>query len=239
MNLVGHVAVAVRSDPDAAPGLLAGAMLPDLAAIARIRLVASAPATPADDAMRGLTDGIALHHASDAVFHASSWFHRHNQGLRDALLDAGIDRGAARACAHAGLEMLLDGRLVEDHAVVGATDSAFDALSTSGAARAAAAAAVAPGDAAIWLDRLDQLGRSLDPRSYRSAMNVAHRLHRMTRGRARIELRAEHVARVADALGAYRPVVAHDSERVVDDVIQGLAADREANFDHAAGAGRP
>ena len=88
MNLVGHVAVAVEHAPDATAPYLAGAMLPDLAAMARVRL---APAGG------DLGDGVAVHHAADAAFHASRWFNDRSQALRDALLEAGVDRGAARA----------------------------------------------------------------------------------------------------------------------------------------------
>jgi hypothetical protein len=222
VNLVGHVAVAARSATDAPAALLAGAMLPDLGAIARVRLQPPAP-SPHDPAARAVAAGIALHHVSDAAFHASPWFNEHNRELRDTLLDAGVDRGPARACAHAGLEMLLDGHLVADAHVAAATDAAFLVLVTPGPARDAAIALVTPAERADWAARLDHIGRSLDPTAYRSPRGVALRLERMTRGRTRIELRAEHVDAVADALEASHPVVARDATRVVDDVVAVLA----------------
>ena len=244
VNLVGHVAVATRRDGDASPGLLAGSMLPDLGSIARVRLMpASAGAAPEGDAVRDLADGIALHHASDTAFHDLPWFHRHSRLLRDLLLEAGVDRGPARACAHAGLEMLLDGVLVTDPVVERSTDAAFGALTTNGPIRDAAAAAVAPDDRVRWVERLDQIGRSLDPRAYASAPGIATRLHRMTQGRARIELRVEHVDHVAVALEAHRPVVVRDSAQVVDDVLAALdtatSRMREPAVAQVAGAGRP
>ena len=73
MNLIGHVAVAL--DADAAPPsteFLVGCMLPDLAAIARVRLARPEGA---------LGDGVSFHHASDAVFHESEWFRATNREL--------------------------------------------------------------------------------------------------------------------------------------------------------------
>ena len=96
MNLVGHVAVAL--EPDSAPPsteFLVGCMLPDLAAIARVRI-----ARPEGELGRG----VEFHHACDAVFHDLEWFHSANRSLRDALVDAGVDSGPARACSHAGVE---------------------------------------------------------------------------------------------------------------------------------------
>jgi len=139
--------------------------------------------------------------------------------LRDALLDARVDRGAARAAAHAGLEMLLDGHLIADPEVARATDAAFAALAAPGPAHDAALALAAPADRYVWGERLDHLAGALDPQSYSSARGVARRLERMTRGRTRIELRSEHVETVAGVLEGYVPVVARDGARVVDDVL--------------------
>src|SRR5262245_17438640 len=122
VNLVGHVAVAARQTADASPAYLVGAMLPDLAAMTRVRL---GPPVPPFPASTDLSAGIALHHLSDAAFHGSRWFNEHNRALRDALLDAGVDPGAARASAHAGLEMLLDGELMSDRRVASDAAVAF------------------------------------------------------------------------------------------------------------------
>src|SRR3954451_19905266 len=113
MNLVGHVATALAPDKsDPSPDFLVGCILPDLAAITRVRL-----ARPSGDLGRG----VEFHHACDAVFHESSWFRGVNRDVRDALLDASVSPGAARACSHAGVEMVLDGALVVDPEVERAT----------------------------------------------------------------------------------------------------------------------
>ena len=70
MNLVGHVAVARPDDGSSLPtDFLVGCMLPDLAAIARVRLT-----RPTGDLGRG----VEYHHACDHAFHESTWFRTRN-----------------------------------------------------------------------------------------------------------------------------------------------------------------
>jgi hypothetical protein len=211
MNLVGHVAVALG--PDAAPPsteFLVGCMLPDLAAIARVRV-----ARPTGE----LGAGVEFHHACDAVFHESAWFRDANRALRDALLDRGVDSGPARACSHAGVEMLLDGRLVADDTVDVHARVVLDAVGTD----ARALAPLAPAEARdAWVERLQMIGSSLDPARYQDASFVAERLHRMTSGRRRIELPAEQVDTVAATLRAFQPVIADAAPHVVAQVRQAV-----------------
>ena len=207
MNLVGHVAVAL--DPDGAPPsteFLVGCMLPDLAAIARVRI---------DRPVGALGDGVAFHHACDAVFHESEWFRVTNRELRDALLEAGVDQGPARACSHTSVEMLLDGRLLGDEEVDASTRVVLDAVNVG----ASTLGPLAPADARdAWVERLQMIGSSLDPARYRDARFVAERVHRMTSGRRRIELRAEHVDAVTETLRAFQPRIAAAAPEVLASV---------------------
>jgi hypothetical protein len=207
MNLVGHVAVAiVPGRPDPPADFLVGCMLPDLAAIARVRM-----ARPGGELRRG----VEFHHACDAVFHESQWFRRMNPTLRDALLDAGVNTGAARACSHAGAEMLFDGALVADERVdrvarraLGAVDEQADAL-----------AMLAPAEARVVLaQRLHLVGSTLDPSHYGDPQFVAERLHRMTLGRRRIEVRAADVATIARVLTEFAPDITRAAPAVVAEV---------------------
>ncbi len=204
MNLVGHVAVAL--EPDAAPpstDFLIGCMLPDLAAIARVRVARPTGA---------LGDGVAFHHACDAVFHESAWFRSANRELRDALVDAGVESGPARACSHAGVEMLLDGRLVADPIV----DTYARVVLTAVRADAPQLAALAPAEAReVWVERLQMIGGSLDPARYQDARFVAERLHRMTSGRRRIELGADQVDTVAATLREFQPAISDAAPDVI------------------------
>jgi len=209
MNLVGHVAVALESGAaPPSPDFLVGCMLPDLAGIARVRI-----ARPTGE----LGAGVAFHHACDEVFHESAWFRAANRALRDALVDAGVDSGPARASSHAGVEMLLDGRLVDDDSVELSARVALGAVS----AGAAALGPLARDDVrGVWVERLQTIGSSLDPARYRDAQFVAERLHRMTQGRRRIELRADQVDTVTIALREFQPGIADAALDVVEEVRQ-------------------
>jgi hypothetical protein len=204
MNLVGHVAVALEPDaPLPSDDFLVGCMLPDLAAIARVRL-----ARPDGEMGRG----VAFHHACDSAFHDSEWFHSENRELRDALLAAGVETGPARACSHAGIEMLLDGALVEQPDVHRAASRTFAAIGAQADALATLAPPESRGVAEL---RFRRIATSLDPTRYGDARFIAERLHAMTAGRRRIELPAAHVDRVANALHDAQPRVAVAAPGVV------------------------
>jgi hypothetical protein len=205
VNLVGHVAVALApaTEPPSTE-FLVGCMLPDLAAIARVRI-----ARPGGD----LGDGVAFHHSCDAVFHESAWFRSVNRALRDALVDADVESGPARACSHAGVEMLLDGRLVTDPTVDACARAALRSVSSG----ASGLGQLAPDDARdVWVERLAMIGASLDPACYQDASFVAERLQRMTSGRRRIELPAEQVETVAATLREFQPAIARTASDVVE-----------------------
>jgi hypothetical protein len=207
VNLVGHVAVALGPDaPPPSTDFLVGCMLPDLAAIARVRV-----ARPSGE----LGAGVAYHHACDSVFHDSVWFRTTNRALRDALVDAGVASGPARACSHAGVEMLLDGRLVADETVDVHARVVLDTVRT----QASTFGPLAPADARdLWVERLRMIGSSLDPARYHEPRFVAERLQRMTAGRRRIELRADEVDTVTDALQTFQPTISDAAPAVLADV---------------------
>ena len=207
MNLVGHVAVALTPEhADPPTDFLVGCMLPDLAAMTRVRLT-----RPEGDLGRG----VAFHHDCDAVFHDSEWFRRVNRELRDALLDAGVSSGAARACSHAGSEMLLDGALVADAQIASCAQLTLDRVDTG----ADTLALLAPAESrTVLATRLRMIGSSLEPRRYADARFVAERLQRMTAGRRRIEVRASEVDSVALVLDTFAPAIATAARAVLDEV---------------------
>ena len=215
MNLVGHVAVALRPDRrDPSSDFLVGCMLPDLAAIARVRM-----ARPAGDLGRG----VEFHHACDAVFHESAWFRATNRDVRDALLDVGVTTGAARACSHAGTEMLLDGALIAERRIDGCAHRTLAAVD----ADAEVLASLAPADArAVVTQRLHLLGSTLDPVRYRDPVFVADRLHRMTAGRRRIEVRPRDVPTIADTLARFAPGIRAAAPEIVAAVRQAVPSPR-------------
>jgi hypothetical protein len=117
MNYFGHAVVsrqvgdsrhpdAVDSGHVGSAGYALGAMLPDFASMCGSRIDrADAPA---------LAAGIDLHHRTDAVFHQLPAVVALMRELHQRLCHAGCGRGPARAVSHIGVELLLDGVLVED-----------------------------------------------------------------------------------------------------------------------------
>jgi hypothetical protein len=104
VNFYAHACVALWRSDD--PRFLFGAMVPDLTAMMGLRY-----ATSSDVA---LNSGIELHHATDAAFHGAGHFLAMCSSGVAELTEHGVARGAARAVAHVGTELLLDGRMSHD-----------------------------------------------------------------------------------------------------------------------------
>jgi hypothetical protein len=102
MNYFGHVALATKFHGSAA--FFLGSMLPDFASIVRCR--------PPRCANTLLTLGVAFHHVSDAAFHDLADFRELVRASVASLCDLGVRKGAARAAAHIGIELLLDASLL-------------------------------------------------------------------------------------------------------------------------------
>ena len=83
-------------------------MLPDFATMVRARL--------ADAEDPEVAAGIAHHHATDAAFHGMPAVLGLMRELDERLAALGCARGPRRAVAHIGVELLLDGVLVEEAA---------------------------------------------------------------------------------------------------------------------------
>jgi len=104
VNYFGHAAVASWSGTE--PGATLGAMLPDFATMCGGRI-----ASAGEPSVAG---GIALHHATDAVFHQLAIVTGLMRELDELLERGGCARGPRRAVAHIGVELLLDGVLVDE-----------------------------------------------------------------------------------------------------------------------------
>ncbi len=87
-------------------GVVLGAMLPDFATMCRGGIAATADVD--------VTRGIALHHATDSAFHQLPVVVGLMRELDARLAHGGCARGPRRAVAHIGVELLLDGILVDD-----------------------------------------------------------------------------------------------------------------------------
>ena len=218
MNVLGHARVALDLGLDG-PAEVLGAVLPDLAPAAGVRLVR--------DRLDGsLAAGVRCHLRADAAFHVHPAFRAGTRALRADLAARGLPRGPARAVAHAGWELLLDGTLVGDEA-----ERAFRAA----VGRAAVAAgALAPEDRPRWAAFVAR-ARGSGPLAYDDPRWVAERLRAMLARRPRLRLPAEHVDAVATVLAAHRDRVAAAAAAVIDDVVRaGSHGER-----HAAAHPRP
>jgi hypothetical protein len=108
VNVFGHTHVALAVGVDA-PDYVLGAVLPDLASMARVRLDRSRLAA-------GVAEGVRCHVAADAAFHTAPEFVRGSGAIRDDLRARGVAAGPARAIGHVAWELLLDGTLLDSPA---------------------------------------------------------------------------------------------------------------------------
>ncbi|MGH9212526.1 MAG: hypothetical protein ACRD2C_17915 [Acidimicrobiales bacterium] len=192
MNFLGHTHAALASDDD--PAFLVGAVLPDLAPMARVRVDRSR--------LTGLlARGVRAHLQTDAAFHAHPEFRRGVTAIRDDLVDHQVRRGPARAVAHAGWELLLDGTLIGS-----ATEAAFHgALDHAGDD---AAVALASADQAQWHAFLARWRELPSPRlRYDDPAWVADRLHDMLATRPRLSFPRSQVPVVRQVLATHAPAV--------------------------------
>jgi len=202
VNFVGHIAtgVAVDGSRDDVEFLL-GTALPDFAAMARLRL----DRTAALGLESSLGSGMQLHHETDAIFHRQGWFLGLEHDLLDELIAAGVPRGGALACAHVGVELLLDGELLRAPETSAAVLDVYGAM---GSPPAVVLDVVDPTQRARWSEHLTGIAERLDPFLYSDANSVAQRLHRITSPRPRLAFEPEHIATVAALLSAVQPQIA-------------------------------
>ncbi len=209
MNLAGHIVVAERIERDR-PAFWLGAALPDIAGMGRVRLLG----TTVDDDLRR---GIAFHHASDEAFHSHPWFTDLQRSLRELLLDDGFGRGAARAIAHVGPELFLDGAVLSwDHTAV---DRAFAELS---ARPEALETLVLPEFRAQWVTHRLRASAWRPHDEPHDPHAVARRLQRILQRRPRLAFDADRVEAVADHLYPFERRVASTAADFVDDLADQL-----------------
>ncbi len=102
MNFFAHCVVAGWTTGDSAFAL--GSMLPDFATMSGGRLDGCEHDT--------LRTGVAYHHRTDAVFHSTPTFIDLCRRSAERLEREGVRWGTARAVAHVGIELFLDGWLL-------------------------------------------------------------------------------------------------------------------------------
>jgi len=207
VNYFGHAVVASWSRPD--PGCALGAMLPDFQTMCGARV-----ASVADLAIGA---GIELHHATDAAFHRLAPFGALVRELEERLAKAGVSRGPMRAVGHVGIELLLDGVLLDD----------------AGARALYTAALAHPIDPIRWRDDGDgdRFARLHDrlrgygvPDDLAEPESVAFRVLRMIAHRPLLAPRAAEASAIRAELAAIAPRVRVAAPTVMNALRAGMGA---------------
>lgn len=146
--------------------------------------------------------GIACHRAADATFHDLPVFLTQSAALTRALLDAGLNRGAARAIGHAGWELLFDGALLDDDGLVAAYLAAMRLEVQN----------------ADWNAALTRRASRGVPTLYGEPAGVAEIMWRVLGSRRLLAFDADFVPTVAAILADAQPAIAD----AVDEVFAGV-----------------
>jgi len=203
VNYFGHAAVA--SWQVAPAGVILGAMLPDFSTMSGARLAGTAD--------RDVETGIELHHATDAAFHVLPVVTGLMRELDDALVARGCARGPRKAVAHIGIELLLDGVLVDD--------AGYRAAYQRGLAHELAEVAWREhGDDQRMARLLDRLRGYGVPDDLRKPDAITYRLSRMLAHRPLLAPSPDDLRAIGAALAELRPRV----EVATDSVVRGLRA---------------
>jgi len=183
MNFFGHAVICGALVQDLE--IILGSMLPDFVTMAGVRLPASlSPAIKA---------GIDLHHRTDSVFHRAPQFVEMMADTMDELEDAGLSRGPARATAHVGIELLLDGLLASVPSRVHTYRSAL--------AIGNRIVDLSEAQDQSWIQSLIlRLQQAPLPHGYESPEFVAGRVEYILQSRPRLRLEASHMEHVCDIL---------------------------------------
>jgi len=204
LNFFGHAVVAAWAD-DHAEHLL-GSMLPDFEAMVRVPLVHVRDS----DIQRGID----LHHKTDQTFHRSSTFLALCDRALKRMVGLGVRRGTARAVAHVGTELFLDGWLAREprHA-----DAYLTALEIDVRGR------VEWQDrGAAFSDLQMRLSRWGVPRDYEEPEFVLGTLADSLRRRPALALREEESPLVGSFLPSLKQMVAGSTPELLREIRDGL-----------------
>lgn len=164
--------------------------------------------------------GVDLHHRTDDLFHNHPWFTANDKAVARRLRQAGLNRGAAMACGHVGVELLLDGMLLDHHRdLMTITREALAALVDD---ELEAADMVDPEHRSRWITHLQRLSQWDPPDDYRQPAAVATKLQRILQRRPRLAFDRSQEAVVADALARQQPSLEAGALRFVDQLRRDL-----------------
>lgn len=194
------------------PNVWLGAALPDVGAMGRFNLRGDKPSGP-------IAEGIALHHATDDLFHGHEWFKAHQADLFSSLTAAGIRRGAAKAVAHVGPELLLDGELLSHTHLKNEIESGMGQLLPN---LNEIETLVLPQKRQAWRVHLQRVAQRGAPTFYDDPFLVADSLERILRARPRLALDPAQVQTVGELLGEVHASIQQTSVTLVEDLADTL-----------------
>lgn len=207
MNFFGHVVVAGWFEDD--PRYLFGSMLPDFASMSGTRL--------AHVGDTRVAAGVALHHRTDDAFHSAPAFVRLMAVAREELERRAVGWGTARAVAHVGTELLLDGALLQRHAAA----PYLAALETAHALTRDASFGESFRDRGEgFRPLLARLREAGPPHAYESTDKVTGFLERALHRRPRLRFGPGDAQKVNEVLSLLHPEV----QRETDGLMQHLRA---------------
>lgn len=210
MNFFAHLVVARRRRRE--PAFLLGAMLPDFATMCAARLGRIEHAL--------LADGVAEHHRTDEAFHGGATFLSLCRDTAGRLEAAGLSWGAARAVAHVGTELFLDGELTRDEG------AATDYLGAIGQGAALGTHIVFRDDGGHTRYRRlhERLLTHGTPTRYREPAFVGEVLVRILGARPRLAVGAEHEGALLRELESLATRVREAEDALVGETLAALDA---------------
>ena len=219
MNFFGHAVIAQRYETargQVRPEFVLGAMLPDFASMLRVR--------PPEVTEPVLASGARFHHATDDAFHGAESFLEFSRAASSYLSERGLSRGSARAVAHVGVELLLDGAFASKNAANEAYLSALDAALTI-----SISSHINWGDS-VYAARFQQLCHNLrqrgGSRADAPAELVAERLRNILADRPRLAMDEAGESVVRDWVVSARPRIVASADLVLSEV------ERRLVFEH-------
>ncbi len=208
MNFFGHAVVADWSRPE--PRFVLGSMLPDFESMLRQRVTRVADQV--------ISDGVAFHHRTDAVFHGAPAFISLCRDALGALQEQGVRRGTARAVAHLATEMFLDGWLTHQDDLASPYEAS---LAQTGAAQSTIEWQHGGAAFGALCNRLIQWG---PPTTYRDPQFVLERLSLMLDERDRLRIEPDAHDTVGQFLVSLRPIVESRAPELLVEVRNGLGS---------------
>jgi len=211
VNFFGHATVALWSTDD--PAHVFGAMVPDFAG-----MVGTSVSHALDHTV--LQGGIDLHHQTDDAFHGAPIFIDLCRDALQAMEAIGVSRASARAVAHVGTELLLDGWLASNDAAV----AAYRAAMTVGPSLIPTITFRADEGSARCRWLLSRLAPAPIPHRYNETDFVAERLVLALASRPRLALTPDDAARVRALLPSLQQRVIVAAPTLIDSVRDRLSS---------------